>query len=87
MPIVEQIYLRLDGSPVPVEAHAVPITYSHQKASLTFSRDISERKRAEELLRESEERYRELTDFLPTSISTFEVDAAGSEGWKCFSYK
>jgi PAS domain S-box-containing protein len=35
-----------------------------------------ERKQAEEALRESEKRYRELTDFLP--ISTFEVDAAGN---------
>jgi len=76
LPIVEQTYIRLDGSPVPVEAHAVPITYNHQKASLTFARDISQRKRAEELLRESEKRYRELTDFLPMSF--FEVDAAGS---------
>jgi PAS domain S-box-containing protein len=78
LPIVEQTYIRLDGSPVPVETHAVPITYNRQKASLTFTRDISQRKRAEELLRESEERYRELTDSLPISISTFEVDAAGS---------
>ena len=76
LPIVEQTYIRLDGSPVPVEAHAVPITYNHQKASLTFARDISQRKRAEELLRESEKRYRELTDFLPMSF--VEVDAAGS---------
>ncbi|MBE0558339.1 MAG: PAS domain S-box protein, partial [Proteobacteria bacterium] len=32
LPVVEQTYIRLDGSPVPVEAHAVPITYNHQKA-------------------------------------------------------
>ena len=62
LPIVEQTYIRLDGSPVPVEAHAVPITYNHQKAFLTFVRDISQRKRAEEALRESEERYRTLVD-------------------------
>ena len=38
--------------------------------------DISERKKVEEALRESEKRYREMTDFLP--ISLFEVDSTGS---------
>jgi PAS domain S-box-containing protein len=60
LPIIEQIYIRLDGSPVPVEAHAIPITYKHQKASLTFARDISQRKQAEEALRWSEDKYRQL---------------------------
>ena len=59
--IVEQIYIRLDGSSVPVEAHAIPIVYDHKDAALTFARDITERKRAEAALRESEKKYRELS--------------------------
>jgi len=56
IPIVEQVCLRLDGSLVPVEAHAVPITYGDKDAALTFVRDITERKRAEEEKRSLEER-------------------------------
>lgn len=59
--IAEQVYLRLDGSSVPVEAHAIPITYNHENAALTFARDITDRKRSEEALRESEKKYRELS--------------------------
>ncbi|MDP2853308.1 MAG: PAS domain S-box protein, partial [Smithellaceae bacterium] len=40
--------------------------------------DVTTQKRAEAALRESEDRYRELNDVLPISISTFEVDAAGT---------
>jgi diguanylate cyclase (GGDEF)-like protein/PAS domain S-box-containing protein len=61
LPIVEQVYLRFDGSSVPVEAHAIPITYNHKNAALTFARDITDRKRAEQALRESEKKYRELS--------------------------
>jgi diguanylate cyclase (GGDEF)-like protein/PAS domain S-box-containing protein len=61
LPIVEQFYLRLDGSSVPVEAHAIPITYSDKSAALTFVRNITDRKQAEKALRESEKRYRELS--------------------------
>jgi PAS domain S-box-containing protein len=56
LPVFEQAYLRLDGSSVRVEAHAVPITYGNRNAALAFVRDITDRKRAEEEKRNLEER-------------------------------
>jgi len=56
LPIFEQVYLRLDGSSVPVEVHALPIAYGDRNAALAFVRDISERKKAEEEKRSLEER-------------------------------
>ena len=41
-----------------------------------LEKEITDRKHTEDELRESEKRYREMTDFLPISI--FEIDAAGS---------
>lgn len=49
---VEQLFLRLDGTAVPVEVSSTAYTYSGQKALQVIARDISERKRIqEELLR------------------------------------
>ena len=48
---LEEIYLRLDGSEVPVEVSAVPVTYEGQHGALVFVRDISERKRDEDAIR------------------------------------
>jgi len=50
----EQIYLRLDGSPVPVEVSAVPVHYLGADGTLVFARDIIGRKRAEDMMVRSE---------------------------------
>ena len=50
-PLMEQEYLRLDGSRVPVETTAVAVRFQDRDAHLVFVRDITERKRAEEELR------------------------------------
>jgi len=42
-----EVYLKLDGTPVPVEATASPITYQGQPAAVVFLQDITERKRLE----------------------------------------
>ena len=51
-----------DGHIVWVEINAVPITWEDAPATLNFISDITERVRAEEALRESEEKYRSLVE-------------------------
>lgn len=63
----EDVYMKLDGSPVPVEVMAAPLTYGGRPAVQVIVQDISERKRAQEALRESEARFR----------ATFEQAAVG----------
>jgi PAS domain S-box-containing protein len=55
VPPAERIFLRMDGTPFPVEVSATPIEYDQQPASLVFLRDISERKHAEAEKRRLEE--------------------------------
>ncbi|MFZ2447884.1 MAG: response regulator [Syntrophobacteraceae bacterium] len=62
VPLMEQEYLRIDGSRVPVETTAEPIRFQGGDAHLVFVRDITERKRAEEILREREEIYSAIVD-------------------------
>ena len=51
----EKRYLRLDGTPLEVEASAVPFRYADQDGGLVFVRDVTARKQAEsELLRHQE---------------------------------
>ena len=50
--------IRKDGTVIHIEVSSTRITYQGEPVVLAFLRDVSERKRAEALLRESEERYR-----------------------------
>ncbi|MHB8086539.1 MAG: sensor domain-containing protein [Dehalococcoidia bacterium] len=64
-----------DGSTVWVEINTTFLrdTNGRPTAILGVSRDITERKRVEEALKQSEKQYRDMIDFLP--IPAFEVDA------------
>ncbi len=51
-----------DGHPVPVELSIAPILNASEALVLGIAHDISERKKAGEFLRESEERFRQLAE-------------------------
>ncbi|WP_449246012.1 PAS domain S-box protein [Desulfarculus baarsii] len=68
VPLIEERILRLDGAVVDVEVSAVPFCYQGRDGALVFARDVSERKRAERAMRESEEMMRSIFRAAPIGI-------------------
>jgi PAS domain S-box-containing protein len=60
--------IRRDGATVHCEASAAAVTYLGEPAVLSYFRDVTERKHAEEALKESEERYRKVVELSPSGI-------------------
>ncbi|MEZ4706298.1 MAG: PAS domain S-box protein [Caldilineaceae bacterium] len=74
----ETRHRRKDGSIFPVEVRARAVGPADPGVAVTLVRDISERKRAEAALRESEERYRTLFEDSPSMYFTVEGDGTVS---------
>ena len=72
--IREQIRQRLDGTIFTAESAAARVTWQGRVAVLSISRDVSERKQAEEAMRESEERMRLITDAVPGMIAYIDAN-------------
>ncbi len=72
----EAIVLRKDGAKFQVEACGTAVTRNGRPARLTAMRDITERKRAEEALLESEEKWRSMIENTPDYILI--VDSNGT---------
>ncbi|MFZ4621870.1 MAG: PAS domain S-box protein, partial [Bacteroidota bacterium] len=68
LPIMHEQFIRLDGTMVDVEVKSIPIVYEQTPAVQLIVRDITERKRAQDELEESREKYRGLSDAAFESI-------------------
>ena len=66
---------RKDGSSIIVEINTSVVRRHGQPVVVGFVRDVTERKQAEEKLRESEKQYRELYDFLPIPVYEMDLEA------------
>ena len=66
--IFETAYRQKNDSIFPVEVSARILDYDHKQIVLAFARDITERKRSENALRESEEQFRKVFQSSPVAI-------------------
>jgi PAS domain S-box-containing protein len=71
----EQKLMKCDGRAIDVEIVGMPITYLHEPAIQMIIKDISERIKAEDTLRESEQRLANIIDFHPDA--TLVIDREG----------
>ena len=60
--IAESILRRKDGSEFPIEISSTYVIFDGKEYNCGFARDITERKKAEEQLKKSEEKYRLLAE-------------------------
>ena len=74
VPLIEEKFLQLDGTPIDVEVAAISFQVDGKPAIQVVARDISERKAFEESLRQSEMRYRDLFENANDIVYTHDLD-------------
>jgi PAS domain S-box-containing protein len=73
---IESVHQTKDGKRIPVELVLTYMEYAGEEYNVTFARDITERKRAEEVIRESEERL----SLLVSSVQDYAIITLDPQG-------
>ncbi len=73
-PLMEELFVRPDGTVVPVEEASVLLTHEGEKGVQVVVHDISLRKRIEAALRDRDEKLRLIADGLPVCISYIDAN-------------
>src|ERR1035437_2227433 len=74
-PLIEEKFLRLDGTSVDVQVKSMPIMFQNKQAVQLIARDITESKKAEKELSKSQEEFKDLFDNAP--VGYHELDSEG----------
>ncbi len=85
VPVVEEKFIRLDGSSINVDVVAMPFVYLGVPSILVVIRDITERKMAEEALGKSEEQLRLISENVVDLITL--LDTSGKRLYTSPSYR
>ena len=72
-PLTEMRFLKLDGTPIAVEAQGTAIVYEGEPATHVAWRDITDRRQADKALRETQARLRQALD--AADLGTWNIDA------------
>ena len=76
VPLIEEKYLRLDGTSVDVEVVATPFIYRSKRAVQVIARDVTNRKLVEQALHESKEKISQILN--STAEGIYGVDLNGN---------
>jgi PAS domain S-box-containing protein len=68
----QTMHRRKDGTVLPVEITTNQVEFNGKRYAISFVKDITDRKLAEEALRESEEKFRVLSETSPAAIALYQ---------------
>ena len=71
--VFETVHTTKDGTEIPVEISSSMITYQGKQVILSIARNISERKHTEEVVLQSEIKFRKLFDMSPFAVAVFNL--------------